>query len=44
MKYVVIVCITVCIALGVTAGSFKLRSDNLGRALHSEKQAHVLTR
>lgn len=44
MKYVVIVCITVCIALGVTAGSFKLRSDNLGRALHSEKQAHVQTR
>lgn len=43
MKYVVIACITVCIALGVTAGSFRLRSDNLERALHSEKLAHAQT-
>lgn len=44
MKYVVIACITICIALGVVAGSFKLRSDNLESALHSEKLAHAQTR
>lgn len=43
MRYVAIVCITLCITSGLVAGSFKLRADHLECALHSEEAAHSQT-